>query len=367
MQLPFGAILEGDIAFYDIYNSRGTNYLFSDPKRWVTQPQDQNTFARVRSLLEAIKKTLKDPQNIRTLEKRIHVDSFLKYIALQDRLGSHHVDRFHNHKMYFNPTTKKLHPIAWDILPFDRPRYILLQAGRNELYQAILSSSPNRLRKNKILWNMLNTSLNTTVIKNKFGGLLQHCYEVISASIFKFHVTDTSLLLLRNSSWQRELVKFRRTLERRDRELRAILNSAEIETSEEANGKDHCLRISASSFSDLVLLSIEGKLISKTPQQSPKVKVKINTGMETQDFYTTMLIKENNLDFRIALENRIPTSGTWLINGPWSPTPTVHQICISSPIQFSNFESITLKNDVSQGIINFPINGKKLLVHGVIK
>ncbi len=101
----------GEIYYYDVYK-----YLVGDfyntlfwRKRANISGHTKDDKRNIKELLGCLAAYCEDAQ------KYLRVEKFIDNKIIFELLGSSHLDTSHNHRLYFNPETKKFEPIMWDL------------------------------------------------------------------------------------------------------------------------------------------------------------------------------------------------------------------------------------------------------------
>ena len=92
--------------------------IYRDARAWeVDSPTEDVGRGEIASLFRVLGNT--DPyRRYYKLRKLLDVESFLRYMALLEFVGSIHVDSTHNGRLYFNPDTGRFSPIVWDTVAY---------------------------------------------------------------------------------------------------------------------------------------------------------------------------------------------------------------------------------------------------------
>lgn len=140
------------------------------------------------------------------MENVLDIQKWADFVAINDVFYAHHSMTCHNARLYYNPDSKKIEPVAWDpfsyrFLPFDHPHDYFVESSiyPSPIYQ-ILRKSPEFVRLYKeSLWSLLNDGELTTYLSDcyplnaKIGHLLHEPIATPGLYPYVFNKTKRKL------------------------------------------------------------------------------------------------------------------------------------------------------------------------------
>jgi len=156
------------------------------------------------------------------VEKIVDIEQTLKYIALQNIINSHHIDSFHNFKLYLNPTTNKFEPIVWDLIDeYSSNIETPVTSTDNLLFNNILFIPELADKKNKYLWEYINNELSLEKIYKFIDSQAELLKYDIFFDPFKDYIdravvtTSTTSRSINYSDWKDNIDLLKEWLEKR--------------------------------------------------------------------------------------------------------------------------------------------------------
>lgn len=95
----------------------GSNDLFWNPFLWRKKASNNRHTEEYRPYLCDLLDHIADPslESYDRFYGLLHTEEFAQYLAVLSYYGDQHVDRSHNHKLYFDPLAGKFEPIIWNV------------------------------------------------------------------------------------------------------------------------------------------------------------------------------------------------------------------------------------------------------------
>lgn len=172
------------------------------------------------------------------IENIVDVDKFLTYIAFLDIGSCEHIDNVHNVKLYFKPSNEKFEPVAWDTSGhwIDERAELIWERSKNDFFIKLLSIPDFRERKNKILWEHLN-SVASTDSQIKY---IDEQYQLIRDDIYtdKYKDTYNYYMPITNSGFDKRVEWLKKWVENRNKLIFDVLNDSKLYVFDRADIKD---------------------------------------------------------------------------------------------------------------------------------
>ncbi len=133
--------------------------VYANTNLWQYKPANEEDTGDKRKNLEKLLNTVNkelDSSFEKEISEIIDLDQMIRYIAIQDIIGSNHIDSFHNFKIYFNPETQKFEPIVWDLFAWVNLNPVKsVNKTNNILFNKLLLIPKIREKKNQYIWEYI--------------------------------------------------------------------------------------------------------------------------------------------------------------------------------------------------------------------
>ena len=141
-----------------------------------------------------------------SLNSLLDLDLWAEFVAINDLFYAHHSMTCHNMRLYFNPSTEKIEPVAWDpfsyrFLPYEHPHdyFAGYMPYISPVYE-LLREDPDFIRRYKReLWELLKaedlkTYLSACYPLNKSIGPLLH-EPIVTPGLYPSVIEETKRML----------------------------------------------------------------------------------------------------------------------------------------------------------------------------
>ncbi len=216
-------LYSGDISQLDV--------LWSNSDYWEKQseldsqnPEDKKN---IETLLSAVQNYT---QSLENLESVIDIDAFLTWYVHGQFFGQVRFDNHHNHKYYFDPSSGRFEPIAWDTIG-QGTSYPLLSIHKvpNPIFAQLFRDPTYVHKKNEKLYNLSEKQLSTVIedidttaraIRSAVGGdMLKDYVDVLTAQVHPYTQKD----------FDKAIVQFKEFLQFRQEFIKNQLNETKVE------------------------------------------------------------------------------------------------------------------------------------------
>ena len=113
-------LIDGELRYsqYTVNDKTGETYLWRDPLMWNKVAARNREQKAEREDIIRFLQILSEEEPLKFyagFNRLFDKHKFYQQIAIDQYFGSHHRDKVHNHKIYFDPYKGRFEPIAWDV------------------------------------------------------------------------------------------------------------------------------------------------------------------------------------------------------------------------------------------------------------
>ncbi|WP_157950305.1 CotH kinase family protein, partial [Vallitalea okinawensis] len=154
---------------------------------------EENDFGDLEILIEKVNQT-KDEIFPYEIEKILDLDKYINWYGHMEISGSLHVDSNHNNKLYFDPSSGKFEPIAWDTFGFSAHPVPMTQLNipLNLLNYKILKNPKYVDEINQVIWRYTNNNKLSEYLLAEIENIYDMIKDDVYADRYKDYVDFSS-------------------------------------------------------------------------------------------------------------------------------------------------------------------------------
>ncbi|RMG42268.1 MAG: hypothetical protein D6719_06915 [Candidatus Dadabacteria bacterium] len=272
--LPYGKIFVGDIDSNQIYGGVKRRHLYQDVNAWQVRAPTEYQLDRteIQELIRVLRYEKNPYRLYYRLGRILDIDSFLRYAALLEIVGSVHVDDTHNGKLYFNPVSGRFTPIVWDTVAYFWKDTKGFDIAANQLFKTLLGIPELREKKDKIIWQALNGPLASENIRRMIIAKANDMRSDVYAFALKLHANDRGIRHISNPEWEEAVKSLAAVVEKRNNRILDRLRKTKASYRFFKSGNKYYFAVKVSSPAGIILNHLSFK--AKGLKQGTTIKLK---------------------------------------------------------------------------------------------
>ncbi len=262
--LPKGKLFIGHINTEQVYNRGLRHLLFSDINGWeVLSPfEEDSSKDEIQELIDILQNSNAPYTTYYRLQRAIDLEALSHYMAMLELVSSIHITETHNWRLYLNPETRLLVPIAFNTAAYFWRNNIKLDAASNQLFRVMLSNPELREKKDLALWRAISGAFSTASLHQLIVDEVSRIRPDMHSTLYIGHANDKGVRFLSPADWEASIEELLDIIKDRNADISRELSFNDSAYNFRNEGKQAYLAIVVKSRAGLKLDRIELELDS---------------------------------------------------------------------------------------------------------